>query len=121
MYLNVLGKPMIVINSYDAAVELLENKSANNSDRPPMVMAQLYAQTFRAPLFTHSCCSTGLLDYFFVLAGYGAYWRGRRRTFHEFFQHGAISKYQPVFRRNTHRFLRNLLEKPEKFWEYSHL
>ena len=45
MYLNVLGKPMIVINSYDAAVELLENKSANNSDRPPMVMASLYVYT----------------------------------------------------------------------------
>ena len=33
---------MIVINSYDAAVGLLEAKSANTSDRPRLVMAERY-------------------------------------------------------------------------------
>ena len=45
VYLKLLGKHMIVINSYDAAVALLEAKSANTSDRPPMVMASLYVYT----------------------------------------------------------------------------
>ena len=42
VYLDVLGQPMMVINSYDAAVTLLEAKSANTSDRPRLVMAELY-------------------------------------------------------------------------------
>ena len=40
-YLNVLGQSTVVLGSYDAAVALLESRSANTSGRPRMVMAEL--------------------------------------------------------------------------------
>ena len=112
---------MIVINSYDAAVGLLEAKSANTSDRPRLVMAELYVSPFQLRSDTDCRHSVGIVDYAFALMGYGTYWRGHRRMFHEFFHHGAISQYQSVFRRNTRRLLQNLLDKPENFWEHSRL
>ncbi len=38
IYLSSFGQSMIVINSYDIAVELLEKRSLNYSDRPNSVM-----------------------------------------------------------------------------------
>ena len=40
MYLDVAGSPMIVLNSLKPAVELLERRSNNYSDRPRLIMAQ---------------------------------------------------------------------------------
>lgn len=40
-YLNMLGQPIIILNSYEAAIGLLEGRSANTSDRPRLVMAEL--------------------------------------------------------------------------------
>ena len=40
-YLNVFGQPTLVVDSYDAAFFLLENRSSNTSDRPRLVMAEL--------------------------------------------------------------------------------
>ena len=41
VYFDVFGQPTVVINTYDAAVSLLDTKSANTSDRPRIVMADL--------------------------------------------------------------------------------
>ena len=43
MYFDLFGQPMIVLNSYDAAVDLLDTRSLNTSDRPRIVMAELCA------------------------------------------------------------------------------
>ncbi len=40
-YLSTFGQPMIVLGSYDAACALLEDRSANTSDRQHSVMAEL--------------------------------------------------------------------------------
>jgi hypothetical protein len=34
MYLEVFGKPMVVLDTYEAAVDLLEKKGSIYSDRP---------------------------------------------------------------------------------------
>ena len=34
MYLEMLGQPVIVLNSVEAAEDLLDKRSANYSDRP---------------------------------------------------------------------------------------
>ena len=39
VYLELLGQPVLVLNSYDAAVELLEKRSQIYSDRPKLCMA----------------------------------------------------------------------------------
>lgn len=41
MYMNTFGRPMIVIDSYDAAVALLDSRSINTSERPGLLMAEL--------------------------------------------------------------------------------
>ena len=41
VYLEVFGQPTVLIDSYDAAVAILETRSANTSDRPRFVMAEL--------------------------------------------------------------------------------
>lgn len=42
-YLNILGQPTIILNSFEAAHAILEGRSANTSDRPRIVMTELYA------------------------------------------------------------------------------
>ena len=41
MYLNVLGKPVIMLGSIQAAFDLLEKKSSNCSGRPTTVSMNL--------------------------------------------------------------------------------
>ena len=41
VYLDVFGQPTIIIDSYDAAIAILESRSANTSDRPRFIMAEL--------------------------------------------------------------------------------
>ncbi|KAH9847427.1 O-methylsterigmatocystin oxidoreductase [Lenzites betulinus] len=97
-YMNMLGQPMVILNSYDAAIKLLEGRSANTSDRPRMVMAEL----------------TGYMREF-AIQGYTPGWRLRRRTFHGFFQQSVVPNYYPVHLRECHRVLNRLLDTPEDF------
>ncbi|KAJ7761244.1 cytochrome P450 [Mycena maculata] len=41
MYLEVLGRPMIILDKHQAAVDLLEKRSANYSDRPKFIFYEL--------------------------------------------------------------------------------
>lgn len=41
MYLEVFGQPIIILGSHEAAVDLLEKRSAIYSDRIPFVMTRL--------------------------------------------------------------------------------
>lgn len=38
--LHVLGKPIVVINSEKAAIEIMEKRSATYGDRPPIPMLE---------------------------------------------------------------------------------
>ena len=40
MYLDAAGSPTIILNSVKPAIELLERRSNNYSDRPRLIMAQ---------------------------------------------------------------------------------
>ena len=42
MYLDALGQPMIVLGSHEAALDLLEKRSSNYSDRTPSPMVDMY-------------------------------------------------------------------------------
>ena len=43
MYLNCLGKSMVVLDSVQAATDLLDKRSYNYSDRPRFIILELYA------------------------------------------------------------------------------
>jgi hypothetical protein len=52
IHLSILGRPMIVLNSVEAAVELLEKRGSNYSDRPDFPMFYLYLQSTSSLVFT---------------------------------------------------------------------
>ncbi|KAI1788653.1 cytochrome P450 [Ganoderma leucocontextum] len=101
VYLDVFGQPTIIIDSYDAAIAMLESRSANTSDRPRFVMAEL----------------TGLM-YEFALMGYGNSWRERRRLFHSFLHQGVLAQYRPIHLHGVQRLLNKLLDEPAKFLDH---
>ena len=39
VYLNIFGQGLLFVNSYEAAVDLLEKRGAIYSDKPKMIMA----------------------------------------------------------------------------------
>ncbi|KAG8881760.1 hypothetical protein FRB97_009169 [Tulasnella sp. 331] len=43
-YLNIAGRPVLILNTHEAAIDLLEKRSEIYSDRPPLVMAELSAE-----------------------------------------------------------------------------
>ncbi|EJF57353.1 cytochrome P450 [Dichomitus squalens LYAD-421 SS1] len=102
MHLDVFGEPTIIIDSYEAAIAILETSSASTSDRPRFVMAELVG-----------------LGYEFALMKYSDAWRQRRRIFHSFFHQGVVSQYRPVRLREVRRLLGKLLDEPEKFLHHS--
>ncbi|EJF57391.1 hypothetical protein DICSQDRAFT_35162, partial [Dichomitus squalens LYAD-421 SS1] len=79
VYLDVFGQPTIIIDSYDAAVAILEKRSSNTSDRPHFVMGELVGLTFQ-----------------FALKGYSDSWRQGRRLFHSYFHQGVVSQFRPI-------------------------
>ncbi|KAJ8502251.1 hypothetical protein ONZ51_g72 [Trametes cubensis] len=98
-YLNVLGQHVIVLGSYEAANALLEGRSAISSGRSPCVMAEL----------------TGYMPWEFGLWGYTDEWRRHRKAFHQLFHQNVIPDYRPSQIEQTRRFLRKLLDDPDRF------
>ena len=47
IYVNVLGKPMVIINKLEIARELLDKRGVNYSDRPRLVLlCEMYVRFF---------------------------------------------------------------------------
>ncbi|KAH9926308.1 cytochrome P450 98A3 [Epithele typhae] len=95
VYLNAFGKSILVVGSCQIARDLLEKRSANYSDRPGSVMAELTN-----------------FDKMFVLHRYGERWRLHRRVFHEFFNINAVSQLRPVQQISARRLLAAILKSP---------
>ncbi|KAL7284540.1 hypothetical protein ACG7TL_001832 [Trametes sanguinea] len=98
MHLDAFGQPMIILNSHEAAMELLEKRSANYSDRMPSVMRLISGW-----------------EWTFVLMPYGPEWRRRRKEMHQFLHPNAVAQYQPLQQRETLKFLHRLITQPEAF------
>ncbi|KAI0672490.1 CyP450 monooxygenase [Trametes maxima] len=98
VHLDAFGTPMIILGSHEAAHELLDRRSANYSDRVPSVMRLISGW-----------------EWTFVLMPYGNEWRRRRKEMHQFMHPGAVAQYEPLQERETVKFLRQLLKKPDEF------
>lgn len=99
IYFNVLGQHFLVLGSLRRTTDLFEKRSSNYSDRMRMPMLlELMKWDF----------NLGLLPY-------GVWWRKHRRSFHQHFHEGAVSKYMPIQKREVHAFLRRLLVTPDNF------
>ncbi|KAI0822115.1 cytochrome P450 [Trametes gibbosa] len=102
---NVLGKSIIVLDSYDASCELLEKRARIYSDRPDSAMIKL----------------TSLSEYNLPSMPYGQDWRQQRRIYHQHLQPNLVNtQYRPCLESVTHDLLRNLLDAPEAFLRHIH-
>ena len=123
MYTNVCGQDMIILNSAEAALELLEKRSATYSDRPRLPMLDL---SVNIPLFCmHDIPFEHLhfrMQYLwqFSVMRYGPIWRLHRRTFHQHFNQNASLKYIHILTDDSRTCLANCLKNPEGFIDHFH-
>ncbi|KAI0698160.1 cytochrome P450 [Cytidiella melzeri] len=78
--LDLLGQPVVVLNSHRAAADLLDRRSQNYSDRPRMIMGD-------------EILTGGM---YMVFLKYGDRWRKMRRASHESFSLKGSEKFQPI-------------------------
>ncbi|EJD47045.1 cytochrome P450, partial [Auricularia subglabra TFB-10046 SS5] len=102
MYLEVLGQPILVIGSAQAATDLLARPAATYSDRPLLTMAELYA-----------AAEDG-----FAIMPYGDRYRHARRMSGRSLNSRAVEQYLPLQLETTRKFLKKLQSSPERFVEH---
>ncbi|KAK0214392.1 cytochrome P450 [Armillaria fumosa] len=98
----VLGQTIIVLNSHSVAKELLNNRSANYSDRPPMTMHII----------------SGWSSLVLVL-GYGSAFRAQRKLFHKLL--GTMENLQRFYHiedEQTRKFLKDIQRDPDHWIEH---
>ncbi|KAG1883455.1 cytochrome P450 [Suillus subluteus] len=98
VYSHLFGQHIIVINSEKVAIELLEKRSYNYSDRPELPTNDLLGFDFNT-----------------ILMRYGARWRRQRRIFHQAFRAEAALSYRPMQQQKAQQLMSNMLDTPEEF------
>ncbi|KAG8992293.1 hypothetical protein FRB95_005541 [Tulasnella sp. JGI-2019a] len=102
-YINVAGDPVVIVNTQEAAMDLLEKRSAIYSDRPRFVMA----------------CELSGLDQSVALMDSGPGHTKQRKIMQQALHPRVVAKdYTPIQERFTHRLAKNLLDEPDKFTEH---
>ncbi|KAI9058207.1 cytochrome P450 [Trametes sanguinea] len=101
VYLNVLGRHVLIVGSPRVVGELLEKRSSNTSDRPDSPTIALTGND--AALSTMP---------------YGQGWRDHRRAFWQIFQPRVIERYRDVQRASVRKLLCKVLLSPEKLQDH---
>ncbi|CAE7114382.1 unnamed protein product [Rhizoctonia solani] len=103
-YARFPGQDIVILNSYDAATELLDRRSAIYSSRPSQVMAgQLVGWE----------TSLGMLPY-------GERMRKTRKLLYEGMSVRAMEDLYPLQEREAVKFIQRLLQSPQKLQEHIH-
>ncbi|RXW24942.1 hypothetical protein EST38_g890 [Candolleomyces aberdarensis] len=97
IYLKALGQGMLILGSRRRAIDLLDKKAVNYSDRPVMPMMDMMD-----------------FNWSFVSMPYGAAWRQHRRAFHQCLNSNAVQKYHPVMNEETKLFLQKIRSDPDQ-------
>ncbi|EGN99070.1 hypothetical protein SERLA73DRAFT_181861, partial [Serpula lacrymans var. lacrymans S7.3] len=94
---HVLGTRLVIVNSAEMAVDILDKKSAIYSDRPSFTMAGELIGWKNTSIFLR----------------YGETFREHRRNFHRLIGSRALmQKFDPVVEQFTRRFLQDVLKNP---------
>ncbi|CEL57258.1 O-methylsterigmatocystin oxidoreductase OS=Aspergillus flavus (strain ATCC 200026 / FGSC A1120 / NRRL 3357 / JCM 12722 / SRRC 167) GN=ordA PE=2 SV=1 [Rhizoctonia solani AG-1 IB] len=101
--LNMMGQTIIVLNSAEAADEILVRRAAIYSDRPQLQMV-------RSERLTGWGNNTAFLPY-------GERWRKQRRMSHEVLHKKASEAFWPTMTKQSRRILQRLLDHPEEYEE----
>lgn len=96
---NILGQPVIILNSVRAAVDLLDKRGANYSDRPRFVLFEImgWGKTL-------------------TFLRWGPDFRMHRKVLQKSFQNSSIVQFRPRQERETLIMLKGLLDSPSQ-WE----
>nr|ANC28044.1 cytochrome P450 [Polyporus umbellatus] len=97
VYLNVFGQGLLFVNTYGAAVDLLEKRGAIYSDKPKMVMAG------------ELCGCENMIG----LTPYGDRLRRQRKLMLQALGANRISSYHPLLEVQTHNLLQGILSSPD--------
>ncbi|GLB38280.1 putative cytochrome p450 [Lyophyllum shimeji] len=100
-HLNVLGRITVVINNLKAAVDLLDKRSANYSDRAPISVVECMGWKN----------SLGFMPY-------GEPFQRHRRMFHQYFNKEISTTYQPIQLREARLLAQNLAVDPSEREKY---
>ena len=101
-YLNMLGQPMIIVNSHETAVALLDKRSVTYSDRPPLKSSEFIGYSNTLPL-----------------TRYGDRLRDQRRLLNQTLgTRQLVEKFGPLEEHATYDFLQRLLKHPDGFAEH---
>lgn len=103
VYVEVLGHPIVILNSFKAATELFDRRGSNYSDRPSTTMLRDVLGW----------------DWIIGFMPYGEWWRRHRKVFHTYFNPKAVVAQYPVQRKAAHGFMKSLLESPAKFEDHA--
>lgn len=124
-YVSVVGQPIIVLNSYQAARDLLEKRGGIYSSRPRMVMlTELYVY-FYSPLSSDVCALATLT--LFSRMGWGEVlshqrggprFRKHRRIIQELFSAKQTSQYSHVLRKEAYATLADLGKTPDDLMKH---
>ncbi|KAJ8522821.1 hypothetical protein ONZ45_g632 [Pleurotus djamor] len=98
LYTEVCGTPNIILNTFEAANDLLNRRSAIYSDRPRLRMMEMMGQNFN-----------------FGVLPYGDEWRARRRIFWQEYMPANAPLREPIQSKHTKNLLRLLLRDPDSF------
>ncbi|RDB18010.1 hypothetical protein Hypma_000693 [Hypsizygus marmoreus] len=96
VHLQVLGRSIVVLNSFQAAVDLLDKRSANYSDRPKLPIFEMMG-------FLHSL----------AFMRYGKDFRMHRRMVQQSFGKGISKAYRPIQAREARLLAQKLLSSPD--------
>jgi cytochrome P450 len=106
MHANVMGQHMIVVNSYETAVDLLQRKAAIYSGRPSLYFGGKMV---------------GFEELTALMVDTGSEWKGQRDLLaYHIGSQKALERFLPVSRKHTRRFLCQLLDDPrsEQLYHY---
>lgn len=99
MSVNVLGQRMIVVNSIDIAIELLDGRSSNYSDRPILTMGGEIIGWNNV----------------LALANYGPRFKELRRLIASAMgSNRNVERYYPLEELETHKFLARVAAQPDE-------
>ena len=99
LYFNILGRPMIVLNSVNSARDLMDKKGANYADRPRFVLFEVMGWGITLTFLRWS-----------------PRFKLHRKLLQQSFTQSACKSYRPVQREEARRAVKAILHKPQD-WE----
>ncbi|TFK64565.1 cytochrome P450 [Pluteus cervinus] len=102
VFLTVLGKNILFVNSFQTATELFDKRSSNYSDRNSLPMINEMMGW----------------DWSFGHMPYGERWKTHRRLFHRQFQQSVAHRFWPLQLTEAHDLIRRLLHSPENLIDH---